>query len=71
MTLGKEMVFVMKDFPGALSGGWRNRARKAFFLEKMLDLIGECYETDVPRFCLRVREYIQCLNRWNGCAPNG
>lgn len=65
MTLGKEMVLVMKDFPDALSGGWRDRARKAFFLEKMLDLIDECYETDIPRFCLCAREYLQCLNRWN------
>lgn len=65
MTLGKEMVLVMKDFPDALSGGWRDRVRKAFFLEKMLDLIGECYETDIPRFCLCTREYLQCLNRWN------
>lgn len=71
MTLGKEMILVVKDFPDALSGGWRDRARKAFFPEKMVGLIGEYYEKEIPRFCLCAREYIQCLNRWNGCVPNG
>lgn len=56
--LGKEAFTIMKELPETVPGEFDTPAEKAALLGSMLEQMNE---TDTPRFCIGVREYMQAL----------
>lgn len=59
INLGKRAFSLMKNLPDILPGEFETPKEKAGLLEQMLELMDE---TETPRFCIQVREYIQSLD---------
>ncbi len=56
--LGKEAFAIMKELPETVPGEFDTPAEKSALLGSMLEQMNE---TDTPRFCIGVREYMQAL----------
>lgn len=59
IELGKEAFAIMKELPETVPGEFDTPAEKAALLGSMLEQMNE---TDTPRFCIGVREYMRSLS---------
>lgn len=59
LALGREAFELMQSLPDTYPGEFETLADKATLLSQMLDTMNE---TEIPRFCIAVREEIERLN---------
>lgn len=59
IPLAKEAFSIMKELPDKVPDEFETPAQKAEILESMLD---QMVETESPRFCIKVREYMEQLD---------